>query len=131
MKLRKITLEDYDKLIPFWRENYFVNEHDSLEKFVLFLEKNPHFSMLAEENGKIVGTALGAFDGRRGYLQKVVVEKNYRRKGLGQKLVKKVMKNLQSAGVTYIPMNVEKAAVSFYEKCGFKKTTQIPMNIEM
>jgi len=76
MTFRIITIEDYKKLVPFWQENYFVNEMDNRERFQLFLDKNPDLSILAEEDGKIVGTALGSFDGRRGILEN---------KGLGNK----------------------------------------------
>lgn len=131
MTFRGIDIQDYEKLIPFWKENYFVNEMDSRERFKLFLEKNPNLSILAEDDGVIVGTALGSFDGRRGYLQKVVVDKKLRKKGLGQQLVKKVIAKLQTLGTIFIPINVEQEFVHFYENCGFKKTTQVPMNIKL
>ncbi len=123
-------MEDYDSLISFWKENYFVNEMDSLERFKLFLGKNPNLSLVAEENGIIIGTALGSFDGRRGYIQKVVVAKAYRKKGIGQHLAKEVIKRLEALGVTYIPIAVEKKFVDFYQNCGFKTTDQVPMNIK-
>jgi len=131
MTFREIKIEDYNKLIPFWKENYFVGEMDSLDRFKLFLDKNPKLSFLAEDNGNITGTALGSFDGRRGYLQKVVVDKKFRRQGLGQQLVKKVIEKLKTLGATYIPVSVEEDLVGFYEQCGFKKTSQIPMNINI
>ncbi len=131
MTFREIDIQDYERLIPFWKENYFVNEMDSYERFKLFLEKNPNLSILAEDDGVIVGTALGSFDGRRGYLQKVVVDKKLRKKGLGQQLVEKVIAKLQTLGTIYIPINVEQEFVHFYENCGFKKTTQVPMNINL
>ncbi len=131
MSFRDITIEDYSMLVPFWKENYFVNEHDSFERFKLFLEKNPGLSLLAEDNGNIVGTVLGSYDGRRGYIQKLVVDKAHRRKGLGQELVRRVIKKLQTVGVTYIPITVEKNLLPFYEKCGFRVTEQIAMNINI
>ncbi len=131
MTFREITIKDYDRLIPFWKENYFVNEMDSFDRFKLFLEKNPNLSILAEDNGNIIGTALGSFDGRRGYLQKVVVNKELRRQGLGQQLVKKIIERLKALGATYIPISVEENLIHFYEQCGFKKTDQIPMNINI
>lgn len=128
MKLRTIVLGDYNKLIPFWKKNYFVNEMDSFDRFKLFLDKNPNLSLVMEENDEIIGTALGSFDGRRGYLQKVVTGKDSRRKGVGKQLVEEVLKRLQDAGARYIPINVEEDLVPFYKNCGFKKTPQIPMN---
>lgn len=131
MNVREITIADYDRLILFWKANYFVSEMDSKDRFQLFLDKNPHLSLLSEESGDIVGTALGSFDGRRGYIQKVVVDKKFRKKGIGQQLVEKVIEKIISLGATYIPINVEEERVHFYENCGFKKTTQIPMKIEI
>ena len=131
MTIREITIDDYDNLVLFWKENYFVSEMDSKDRFKLFFDKNPNLSILAEEQGKIVGTALGSFDGRRGYLQKLVVDKPYRKQGLGRQLVEQIIKKLRELGATYIPLAVEEDLVNFYEKCGFKKTTQVPMNIEI
>lgn len=131
MNIREITIADYEVLIPFWKAHYFVNDMDSKERFVLFLHKNNNLSLLAEENGKIIGTALGSFDGRRGYIQKVVVDKEQRKKGIGQQLVTKVIEKIRLLGATYIPISVEEENVPFYVSCGFKKTTQVPMNIEI
>lgn len=130
MKFREITVKDHAKLISFWKVHYFVRGIDSLKYFKLFLEKNPNLSILAEENGEIVGTALGSFDGRRGYIQKLVVHKNFRRKGIGQQLVKRVVKKLQAAGALYIPISCEEETVPFYEKCGFEKTGQVTVSKE-
>ena len=46
MTIREILIEDYERLIPFWKENYFVNEMDNIDRFRLFLEKNPHIISL-------------------------------------------------------------------------------------
>ena len=131
MQIRTVKLEDYDKLILFWKENYFVSEMDSLERFTLFLQKNPDLSILAEDNGNIVGTSLGSFDGRRGYLQKVVVAKEFRKKGLGKELVENVIEKLKLLSATYIPISVEQDLVHFYENCGFKKSQKISMTLDL
>lgn len=129
MKLREITLSDYPGLIPFWKKNYFVGEMDSEERFTDFLRKNPHLSILIEDNGHIIGTALGSFDGRRGYIQKVVTEKVSRGKGIGKRLVDELVNRLHKLGALYIPIAVEEKNIAFYQKCGFKKTNQTSMSL--
>ncbi len=129
MKLREIILSDYQNLIPFWKENYFVTDMDNAERFKLFLEKNPHLSILIEDNGQIKGTALGSFDGRRGYIQKVVTSKESREKGIGKQLVEELVKRLRQLGALYIPIAVEDKNIIFYQKCGFKKTNQTSMSL--
>lgn len=131
MVIKTITIDDHEKLIPFWKENYFVTEMDNYDRFALFLDKNPDLSFLAEEDGEVVGTALGSFDGRRGYLQKLVVRKDNRGKGLGKKLVEQIIKKLRNLNCLYIPINVEEDLVGFYEHCGFKKTKRIPMSMDL
>lgn len=131
MKIREIQIYDYEQLVPFWKENYFVGEMDAINRFALFLQKNPSLSFLIEDNEKIIGTALGSYDGRRGYLQKVVVDKNYRKQGIGKQLVDEVLKKLKSIGAIYVPIAVEEDLVNFYENSGFNKTTQASMSTDL
>jgi N-acetylglutamate synthase len=131
MQLRIIKFDDYQKLIEFWKRNYFVSEMDNSKHFLLFLEKNPELSVLMEENGEIIGTALGSYDGRRGYLQKVVTNKESRKKGIGKQLVNEVVKRLKEVGALYIPISVEEELIPFYEKCGFVKKDSVSMSIDL
>lgn len=131
MQIRTITFDDYEKLSSFWKTNYFISEMDNKEHFVLFLEKNPNLSILAEDEGEIVGTALGSYDGRRGYLQKVVTDKNSRNQGIGRQLVEEIIKRLKNAGARYIPISVEENLIPFYEKCGFSKKHATSMSLDI
>lgn len=131
MQLRTITLGDFSKLTEFWKDNYFISEMDNLKHFSIFLEKNPGLSVLIEENGEIIGTALGSYDGRRGYLQKVVTSKTLRGKGIGQQMVHEVVKKLKSVGAVYIPISVEEKNIIFYEKCGFVKKHSTSMGKDL
>src|SRR5437667_8580066 len=127
MKYRNITIEDHQELIEFWKENYLLTPLDEFERVKLFLEKNPDMSILAEDNGNIIGTVLGSFDGRRGSLQKIVVSKKYRGKGIGKELVTQAVKKIQDVGALDIRFNTDEELVSFYEKCGFKKDSRPSM----
>lgn len=129
MIIRTITIEDYPLLISFWKENYLLTPLDEFERVKLFLEKNPGLSLLAQNNKKILGTILGSFDGRRGSLQKLVVHKDERGQGIGQKLVKEAVKNIQKAGALDIRFNTDKELVPFYEKCGFQTDNRPSMII--
>jgi len=122
-------MNDYPKLIPFWKENYFVTDMDNEVRFADFLKRNPDLSLVAEENGEIVGTVLGSFDGRRGYIQKLVVSKSQRGKGLGKKILTQLVDKLHALGVLYIPIACEPKYLAFYKSCGFKQTEQIAISL--
>jgi len=131
MKLRTLTFDDHKKLIPFWKENYFVTEMDNISHFQLFLEKNLDLSVLIEDNGEIIGTALGSYDGRRGYIQKVVTSKKHRNQGIGKQVVLEVIKRLKAVGALYIPISVEPELILFYEKCGFVRKESTSMSLDL
>ena len=94
--VRPITIKDYKELIEFWKENYLITPLDEFERIKLFLEKNPNLSLVAEEEGIIVGTVLGSFDGRRGSLQKLVVSKKVEVKELAKSWLQKQLKRSTS-----------------------------------
>jgi len=85
---------------------------------------------LRDDDGQIVGTTLGSFDGRKGYIQKVAVNKDYQGKGVGQRLVNETIKKLEDAGALDIRVGCSEDLVAFYEKCGFKRDTIVPMKIK-
>lgn len=128
MTIRTMRVDDHKRLIPFWKEHYFYNTMDELPSFMLFLDKNPNLSFIAEDAGEIVGTVLGSYDGRRGYIQKLVVHKQKRKRGIGKKLLEKAVQKLISLGATYIPIASEPENVAFYEKMNFKQGSGTAMN---
>ena len=128
MIIRIMTVNDHKRLIPFWKEHYFYSSMDELPSFTLFLDKNPDLSFVVEDSGEIIGTVLGSFDGRRGYIQKLVVHKEKRRQGIGQKLLETVIQKLISMGIAYIPIASEPENIAFYEKMNFKRASSIAMN---
>ncbi len=131
MHIRTISVNDNPKLTAFWKENYALYDMDNFEQFKLFLEKNPDLSIVMEDKGEIIGTALGSYDGRRGYIQKIVTNKKLRKQGIGKQLVEEVLKRLKKVGAVYIPISVEEDLVPFYESCGFHKKASISMSIEL
>lgn len=113
MKIRPIIIDDYPKLIAFWKENYLLTPLDDYARIKLFLEKNENLSLVAEEEKEVLGTILSSFDGRRGSLQKIVVKKNQRGQGIGQTLVKGAVKRLEAIGAIDIRFNTTEKLVPF------------------
>lgn len=88
--LRVMTIEDYDKVYALWKQIHgfgIRSVDDSREGIERFLKRNPATSVVAEEDGKIVGAILCGHDGRRGCLYHVCVDENYRRRGIGKSMV--------------------------------------------
>ena len=91
MEIRKMTIQDYEKVYELWMscKNMGFNDiDDSKEGISRFLERNPNTSFVAIQNEKLIGIILGGHDGRRGYIYHLSVNENYRKKSIGSELVK-------------------------------------------
>ena len=88
--IRAMTIDDYEQVRNLWLQikGFAIRSiDDSREGVLRFLERNPNTSVVAEENGVIVGAIHCGHDGRRGCLYHVCVAPDYRRRGIGKAMV--------------------------------------------
>ena len=81
MTVRAMLKEDYDGVRALWMTIHgfgIRSVDDSREGVERFLDRNPGCSVVAEEDGKIVGAILCGHDGRRGCLYHVCVAEDHR-----------------------------------------------------
>ena len=77
---------------------------DAREGVERFLKRNPTTSVVAVEDGKVVGSILCGHDGRRGCLYHVCVDEAYRRHGIGKDMVVYAMKALQDEKINKVSL---------------------------
>ena len=90
MQIRTMTIEDYSEVKALWMtiKGFAIRSiDDSYEGVERFLKRNPTTSVVAIENGKVVGAILCGHDGRRGCLYHVCVHEDYRMHGIGKAMV--------------------------------------------
>lgn len=105
MKLRVMTLQDYEEVFKLWKgiEGFYIRSiDDSKYGMEKFLAKNPNTNVVALSNGEIIGSILCGYDGRCAYLYHVCVKKEYRNQNVGKKMVDFVMNQLKLEGATHI-----------------------------
>ncbi len=100
--LRPMLAADIEPALALWHatEGMGLGDVDEPEKLTAYLQRNPGLSVVAEDDGRLVGAALCGHDGRRGYLYHVAVAKACRGQGLGQALVRAGLDGLAGAGMT-------------------------------
>ncbi len=100
--IRELTMDYYDGIIEMFIATPGVTfrEADSREAMERYLKRNPGLSFVAEEDSEIFGCILCGHDGRRGYLQHLVVRPEHRNKGVGEELVKKCIDALDKIGIS-------------------------------
>lgn len=107
MIIRTMTIEDYDGVYALWMsiKGFAIRSvDDSREGVEIFLKRNPTTSVVAEEDGKIVGAILCGHDGRRGCMYHVCVDVNYRMRGIGRQMVVMAMEALKKEKVNKVSL---------------------------
>ena len=105
--IRVMTIDDYDGVYALWKKikGFGIRSiDDSREGVERFLKRNPTTSVVAVEDGKVVGSILCGHDGRRGCLYHVCVDEAYRRHGIGKDMVVYAMKALQEEKINKVSL---------------------------
>ena len=94
------------------------------------LENENHIIHVAELNGKIVGSTTLLIEqkfihegGLVGHIEDVVVNKEFEGHGIGMKLVLSLLDVAKEKKCYKTILNCEDKLIPFYEKIGFKQTT--------
>ncbi len=126
MHLREFTLADYHAVRALWEEypdELGLGRSDARPEIAKKFAHDPELFLLAEQNGKIIGTVIGGFDGRRGIIYHLAVDRAWRRQGLGRILMEEVERRLASKGCirAYLlvkPENLD--VIEFYKQLGWE-----------
>ena len=105
--IREMTADDYDGVYKLWQtiQGFALRSvDDSRECVERFLKRNPTTSVVAVQNGRIVGSILCGHDGRQGSLYHVCVAKSYRKHGVGAKMVKFALRALNEEGISKVTL---------------------------
>jgi ribosomal protein S18 acetylase RimI-like enzyme len=119
--------DDYEQVYTIWQSagpGIHVRRSDEPQEIQKKLQRDPDLFLVAEVDGRIVGTVLGGFDGRRGMVYHLAVQEGHRSKGLGEKLMIELERRLKDKGCIryYLLVTYDNPeAVHFYEKRGWTR----------
>jgi N-acetylglutamate synthase len=130
--IREMVISDYDDVMNLWSasEGMSIREADSKENIERYLNHNIGLSYIALAYNQLIGAVLAGTDGRRGYVQHLAVNKEYRFKGIGKSLLNRVIESLNKQGVlkTHLFVHGDNMnAQKFYEHNGWFPRNEIKM----
>ena len=91
---------------------------------------DPSLFLVAATGERVVGTAMGGYDGHRGWIYSVAVDERERATGIGTALMKEVEQKLRALGCLKVNLQVmpdNRGVVGFYEGLGFSVEDRISM----
>jgi GNAT superfamily N-acetyltransferase len=91
-----------------------------------FLESSPQGCFAAEVDGKVVGTAATiVYEQRFAWIGMVLVDPEFRGRGIGTRLLEKTIEHFDSIGIRTMKLDATPAGRPIYQKLGFNDEYEI------
>jgi ribosomal protein S18 acetylase RimI-like enzyme len=125
MDIRPFSESDRPAVIDLWREVFPTAPawNDPEEDIRRKLAVQRDLFLVAIRGSDVVGTAMGGYDGHRGWIYYVAVSPAQRRQGIGTALLLELEKRLVRIGCPKVNLQVrapaDEGVASFYEGLGY------------
>ena len=125
--IREFTVDDYEQVTALWTEagiNYRPNGRESRSHLAKELQGGQAIFLVAEADKKVVGVVLGTHDGRKGWINRLAVAKDFRRQNIASKLVTTLELQMKALGLDITAGLIEPenaVSKSFFNKMGYTK----------
>jgi ribosomal protein S18 acetylase RimI-like enzyme len=96
--VREFRSRDGDALRALWSEVDFHSVGDDDASLRRFAARCPGLLLVAAQGERIIASALGGWDGRRGWIYHVATAPSHRRQGHATRLVREVEARLRALG---------------------------------
>lgn len=124
--IRTLTLEDYDRLMALWLRaglhSLRPNGRDSREALARQLQSGVQTILGLELDDRLIGAVVATHDSRKGWINRLAVDPDFRRQGWGRRLIQATEETLHSQGITVIAALVESdnpASLSLFRQAGY------------
>ncbi|HBY17982.1 MAG: hypothetical protein XE04_0954 [Marinimicrobia bacterium 46_43] len=131
VNIRTYKSSDYEAVYNLWKAaGLYLSLSDTRKELHRMLDKHPELFLIAEEKDIPVGTVLGSFDGRRGYVHHLAVLPEFQNRGIGSDLLNVLEDKYREMGVIKIHLFIETVNAeveSYYQKKGWHRRNDIIM----
>jgi len=123
MKLRVMITKDIPGGV---RLNTLAGWNQTDADWSRFLVASPHGCFVIEDGAKVVGTvATLAYGDRFAWISMVLVDPEYRNRGIGTELLRRAIEHLDDAGIPTLKLDATPLGKPLYEKLGFVSEYEI------
>lgn len=111
IRIRPIRPEDYPAIVRLWEAAGLSTRPAGRDAESAFLHQLQHFPtayLLAEHDGRVVGVILGTHDQRKGWINRLAVHPDYRRRGMALRLIAACEQALHRLGIGIVAALIER-----------------------
>lgn len=130
--IRHYTPEDEQAVITLWQECNLTKPWNNPQADIKRkIQDSPELFLVGTADGRIVATAMGSYDGHRGWVYYLAVASECRKRGYGRRMMKAVEGLLIEKGCPKINLMIRSSnreVVQFYKSIGYDKEDTILMS---
>ena len=132
LRVRSFRMDDYPQVRKLWKNSGLeIRPGDSRREIQRKLQRDPELFLVGEVGARVVGSVIGAWDGRRGWIYHLGVLPDFQRKGVASRLVREVERRMRAKGVVKVNASIykwNKRSIAFFKASGYEmdnKTVQV------
>jgi ribosomal protein S18 acetylase RimI-like enzyme len=119
----EFTMDDYAVVHVLWQRGHlWMRPSDGPEATVLKLTRDPGLFLVARGGGRILGTVMGGWDGRRAYVYHLAVAPDRRREGIADALMDELESRFRVLGALKAKLQIlvdNDASRAFFARRGY------------
>jgi ribosomal protein S18 acetylase RimI-like enzyme len=123
MHIRPYSVADEDAVVALWERCGLTRPWNDPRKDIRRkLQVRPDLFLVAERDGRVVGTVMAGYEGHRGWINYLGVDPDCQRQGVGRALMAEAERLLREVGCPKINLQVRAtnaAAIEFYRRIGY------------
>ncbi len=123
LAIRSYRETDLQEVIKLWKSCSLVVPWNNPEKdIVRKLKVDPDLFLIGKVFDEIVATAMGGYEGHRGWINYLAVSPAHQRSGYGAEIMTEVEKRIRAKGCPKINVQVRSTnaeVISFYSSIGY------------
>lgn len=102
MRIRRLAIDDYDEIVKLWSRAklpFRPKGRDSKRATEAQMETYPTLFLGMYEADRLVGVVVLTSDGRKGWINRLAVDPEYRHRGIAKKLIVESEKRFRKLGL--------------------------------
>lgn len=110
MKIRKLAIKDYEEMVKLWSRAklpFKPKGRDSKESIEVQMKANPDFFLGAFDDNRLIGTVIVSCDMRKGWINRLAVDPDFRLRGVAKTLIAEAEKILRKHGIRIVCALIE------------------------
>ncbi|USD67983.1 GNAT family acetyltransferase [Vibrio sp. SCSIO 43136] len=122
--IRQFEAKDTERVIALWHACELVKPWNDPDKDIAIkLAHDGELFLVAEQNGVVVASVMGGYEGHRGWANYLVVDPEIQGAGLGRLMMDELELRLKDKGCPKINLQVRatnQKVIEFYQALGFQ-----------